>query len=1130
MRRTPLSCGHVVQSPKLLFEIDSVIGKGANCVVYKAHYTDSSGYSKNVILKECYPHFADITRNDDMLIWNNTEETKAAYDRFQRTYDLEDKMQKSGITNSASVITLDMFRANGTQYIVSIPQNEPSYDKNSNTSIIDILRTALALCNAVGLYHQAGYLHLDVKPSNFIVTDDHTRQGKNIALFDLDTLVSFEELNSQSIKSVSYSDGFAAPEQKQQQIKKLCPATDLFAVGAVLFSRIMNRGVENYDMSPFASWMFDERFDTRAVNPMVKRLLREIFHKSLAANVKKRYQTADEMAFHLEEVLRVLISRVPFLITNCPPVPINLVGRKKELNLIRECFSSNQHVVVLHGDGGIGKSTLATLYGNTFRQDYDAVIFLRYHDSIESTLYSEQISIGNYDEYHQEDYRQKDESIRENRRVLVRSLLDKNSLLILDNFDVMLDEDDYISELLRLNANIIITSRTDFSFCYNGMLTQLEISALEKDDLLTVFSHAADTKPTAEEELKLSELFTNLGGNTFIVELLGKQVSASGYSICALIEKVSCGLFSLEKSERIVSLKDERVVRKTIPDIIRLLYNLADLSDQEKQALRNLYLLHFLNIDRQTYLSFNREKPYNLNVVNDLVERGWVHKSKEYYSLHPLVEELIGKEMTPNKDNCQWVFFSFAYRLSQCLDEPDIYLDARQYAFDRNCELISRFLSRLDFSDDSNLHTAVDWLIELIKASTQEETLYSMPGIFEMNPVLLKLQSIAEIGLNNRSVYFDICYILFAFWLYEFRSFYTGEEDYCISRENRREKGLFTSFERITESINLLPESDREHALDREYSLISSYLENYGAGICITPKSFVSFLSQRYDERPQCFSENIPEFVFKDLSSVVNSDDDCSDKNEKEPDVMEASDEGIITEDPVDCVRSIAADNTLSVLKRIGRIQEQIEQQMEPLFSVRFIDLRSRIDWPIEDWLMLKKMLEIQNELISLFDNQEALIAAEGNYLHDSVVIRHHLCLIVVCAALNDIESFRREMKRLLSIYPNYDLLFYEMHSLRFYLFELEKLQNALARIQKTRWLLPYLVGIGDRFSQFFSAEDEDEALYYIYVIIIDCAEFAAAECDISKDQATEYLQIAKEYRRKTNRVLDVDFSFRSEE
>ena len=304
--RNPLSQGTQVNR----FVIDRVIGYGASCLVYEAHYLDSGNHRKEIILKECYPYNSGTTRIGSKIVWSSSEEQDKAFQRFNNAYEIAAKIQNEAGAQSVSVYSLDKFEENGTQYVATIP-NGSSYDKTKTDDIADIIRTALALTNAVGLYHKAGYLHLDIKPSNFIATEDQTGKGKNIVLFDVDTVVTRDDIQSGNLRSVSYSKEFAAPEQKMQQIKKMCPATDLFAVGAVLFERVMNRPVDSTDSTLFATWEYDERFDAKKVNPKAKRLLTEIFHKTLAANVKRRYQSAEELAKALDELLSVVTDGKP---------------------------------------------------------------------------------------------------------------------------------------------------------------------------------------------------------------------------------------------------------------------------------------------------------------------------------------------------------------------------------------------------------------------------------------------------------------------------------------------------------------------------------------------------------------------------------------------------------------------------------------------------------------------------------------------------------------------------------------------------------------------------------------------------------------------------------------------------
>ena len=58
-QRNPLSQGTQVNR----FVIDRVIGYGASCLVYEAHYLDSGNHRKEIILKECYGQTAKLTKN-----------------------------------------------------------------------------------------------------------------------------------------------------------------------------------------------------------------------------------------------------------------------------------------------------------------------------------------------------------------------------------------------------------------------------------------------------------------------------------------------------------------------------------------------------------------------------------------------------------------------------------------------------------------------------------------------------------------------------------------------------------------------------------------------------------------------------------------------------------------------------------------------------------------------------------------------------------------------------------------------------------------------------------------------------------------------------------------------------------
>ena len=83
---------------------------------------------------------------------------------------------------------------------------------------------------------------------------DETREL--IKLFDTDTVVNKNKLISGDACFLSCSAKWAAPEQRLGRRAKICETTDIYAIGAVLFWRIVGRTLENNDIGPFSDWDF----------------------------------------------------------------------------------------------------------------------------------------------------------------------------------------------------------------------------------------------------------------------------------------------------------------------------------------------------------------------------------------------------------------------------------------------------------------------------------------------------------------------------------------------------------------------------------------------------------------------------------------------------------------------------------------------------------------------------------------------------------------------------------------------------------------------------------------------------------------------------------------------------------
>ena len=372
MKRTPLPIGSTIQAKggsSYTYIIDRVIGDGASSIVYETHYIDSAYGRHDVRLKECYPYASDIQRIGADLVW--ADAVTATNDKVAFTtayHKLLDFQNTTKLRNSTAHI-FDLCEANGTLYSVMDVNEGQTFEQDNSEKLSDILKTTLALARVVEKYHNNGYLHLDIKPSNFLVIPE-TREL--VILFDVDSVASMEDIASGRVKCVSYSKGWAAPEQMQGRIDKLCPATDIYSIGAILFQKIMGRAVENEDIGIFADWNFDREMFGK-INPRIKPLLRDVFRKTLAANINRRYQTIWRLIVQLETLIEVVTSDAPFLMGNVVSKGFAQTIPSKKTQEIHTDLKQKGRCFV-KSTSKQNNSKRVDRYIESFHQEYDVIV------------------------------------------------------------------------------------------------------------------------------------------------------------------------------------------------------------------------------------------------------------------------------------------------------------------------------------------------------------------------------------------------------------------------------------------------------------------------------------------------------------------------------------------------------------------------------------------------------------------------------------------------------------------------------------------------------------------------------------------------------------------------------------
>jgi serine/threonine protein kinase len=150
------------------------------------------------------------------------------------------------------------------------------------------------LADALNYAHQRGLVHLDIKPSNVLLTAD----GQPM-LLDFHVACEIERLEDQAVDRLGGTRGYMSPEQsaaaeafkRGTPIPKLDGRSDIYSLGVLLFESLAGE----LPASDPGCW----RSRLRESNPQVSRGLEDIVCKCLAPAAKDRYRDAGQLAADL---------------------------------------------------------------------------------------------------------------------------------------------------------------------------------------------------------------------------------------------------------------------------------------------------------------------------------------------------------------------------------------------------------------------------------------------------------------------------------------------------------------------------------------------------------------------------------------------------------------------------------------------------------------------------------------------------------------------------------------------------------------------------------------------------------------------------------------------------------------
>ena len=531
-----------------------------------------------------------------------------------------------------------IFEANGTAYIDVGCFGGTTLDKLTDISLLQYMQLCLTITRTAGQYHEAGYLCLDLKPENIFVMqnspDDTITQL--VEFIDFDSIKKINELKEPGM--FSYTRLWAAPEQLDScGASKIGVQTDIFTLGEIVFFLLFGKHSTDSEHRGFSKYPFDKckkEYKLFTERPEVQNLFTRLFRGTLRSSPSNRFKSTDELAKLLEKLCYAL-SQKEYIVARLPHKTPIFVGRESEMQELSELLSQ-QHNVFVTGIGGIGKSTIVRNFIHNKKTDYDIIVYLEFDGDFCRTFNDDtQLQISTISKLPSESG---DEYFKRKLSVFKRICTDRKALFVLDNFSGLINKD--LSRILECGYDTIIVSRNQPPL---NSFESLEIlSIADREELLQLISYNLGRQITKDERECFEKIIVWVFGHTLVLELIARQIAAGNIDARKAQELIYDNGFTRFSGEKIDNYKDDEQVYDTLSDIVSVLFDAGNMSDDEKNMLKILSLADVRGLEAEMLVAFF---DYSFDdmpaVVSDLVHQGWVYidDRDDTFNVHPVIAE-----------------------------------------------------------------------------------------------------------------------------------------------------------------------------------------------------------------------------------------------------------------------------------------------------------------------------------------------------------------------------------------------------------------------------------------------------------------------------------------------------------
>ena len=330
------------------------------------------------------------------------------------------------------------------------------------------------------------------------------------------------------------------------------------------------------------------------------------------------------------------------------------IGRDDELeNVYQKLFEGDNLLLLVNGEGGIGKTALAAHYYNKYADRYCHLAWIFAEKSLLDALLTLALPLGvSFPDQSSED---------ERLYLLLQAMrqLKKPCLLVIDNANDLNELENHFNFLHSCpNFHFLITTRVS-EFEHAETFKIQPLSDEDAENLFIKLYPIIDDN----EKILLKNILEAIGKNTLVIEILAKNLYTQNririrYKLNDLLNDLKGkGLFCIETQEVSTTYHEpNNVMRKENPEtIITAMYNLSELNKEERQLLSVFAVLPAKNINFTKLEFLLTNKKSLVKSLLNLSKNGWLdfNEFQNEFKVSPVIQEITKKKNIELTEDCE---------------------------------------------------------------------------------------------------------------------------------------------------------------------------------------------------------------------------------------------------------------------------------------------------------------------------------------------------------------------------------------------------------------------------------------------------------------------------------------------